>query len=284
MPDSPTGVYTLPSGYYVEVGDTAEPSQHNPPLEDIAAALTNRIHADGRTAWTGDQNANGHKITDLAEGTNPNDAVRVAQLSNMGIPVGVWLPYGGSTAPDGWILCDGRAISRSEFAALYAVIGTTFGIGNGSTTFNVPDMRGRVPAGADAMGGNAASRLTSTGLGTSATLGASGGGQTHTLTTAQIPSHNHASGSLATSSAGSHKHGAPMRTESLITGRYGSYGAGGGSYRFQVATNDLGSQPATSTDGAHTHDISGNTGSAGSGSAHPNVQPTLVVNYIIKAV
>src|SRR6266550_5491033 len=69
---------------------------------------------------------------------------------------------------------------------------TTYGIGDGSTTFNLPDLRGRTIAGKDDMGGSAASRLTSTYFGTSAAaLGAVGGGESHTLTTAEMPVHNH---------------------------------------------------------------------------------------------
>lgn len=284
MPDDPQGNYTLPPSYLVANGDTTDASQHNPPFEDVAQGLTNRLHRDGRTAWTGNQNANGYKITGLAEGTNSNDAVRVGQLSNMGIPVGTVVDYAGSTAPDGWVICDGRAVSRSTFAALFAAISTSYGIGNGSTTFNVPDLRGRVVAGLDNMGGDAASRLTSAGLGTAATsVGASGGAQTHTLTESQMPSHTHGAGTLTTSTDGDHKHGSPYRLDSRHTPRYGSYTSGSGSNRFRLEADNLGQQPATSTDGGHNHTISGSTSSAGSGNAHPNVQPTMVMNKIIKA-
>lgn len=63
-------------------------------------------------------------------------------------PVGVINPYGGATAPDGWLLCHGQAISRTTYADLFAVIGTRFGSGDGSTTFNLPDMREVTPVGA----------------------------------------------------------------------------------------------------------------------------------------
>ena len=65
-------------------------------------------------------------------------------------PPGMIVPYGGAAAPAGWLLCDGRAVSRTAYADLYAVIGTTYGAGNGSTTFTLPDLRGRVAAGANA--------------------------------------------------------------------------------------------------------------------------------------
>lgn len=72
-----------------------------------------------------------------------------------GAPSGVVLPFAGSTAPSGWLLCFGQAVSRTTYASLFAAIGTAFGVGDGSTTFNLPDMRGRVPGGKDDMGAHA---------------------------------------------------------------------------------------------------------------------------------
>lgn len=160
---------------------------------------------------------------------------------------GTVLPYAGTTAPDGWLLCFGQAVSRTDFPNLFARIGTTFGVGDGSTTFNVPDLRGRVAAGKDDMGGTAASRLTNSGTGNpgiaGATLGATGGVDRHTLTTAQMPAHTHTvTGAAATEFGG---------TVQKAT----SEGATGA--------------PATAA-------------SQGSGAAHPNAQPTIVLNSIIK--
>jgi microcystin-dependent protein len=62
-------------------------------------------------------------------------------------PVGTIFPYGGDTAPEGFLLCDGQAVSRDTFALLFGVIASKYGAGDGSTTFNVPDFRGRVPTG-----------------------------------------------------------------------------------------------------------------------------------------
>jgi len=91
-------------------------------------------------------------------------------------PPGVVLPYAGASAPTGWLLCYGQAVSRTTYADLFTAISTTYGAGDGSTTFNVPDLRGRVPAGKDNMGGTAANRLTAGGSGvTGTTLGAAGG-------------------------------------------------------------------------------------------------------------
>ena len=88
---------------------------------------------------------------------------------------GVIQMYAGSSAPSGWLICNGQAISRITYAALYAVIGTTYGTGDGSTTFNVPNLQGRVPIG----------------VSNTHTLGSTGGEETHTLTIAEMPSHNH---------------------------------------------------------------------------------------------
>lgn len=90
-------------------------------------------------------------------------------------PVGAIMPYGGDSDPAYWLICDGRAVSRIAYAELFAVIGTTYGTGDGSTTFNIPDLRGRVAVGHNTTYG----------------LGASGGEATHTLSVNEIPSHTH---------------------------------------------------------------------------------------------
>lgn len=124
-------------------------------------------------------------------------------------PAGVVVPYAGSSAPSGWIICNGGAVSRTTYAKLFAVIGTTYGTGDGSTTFNVPDLRGRAVFGVDGMGGTPANRVTSAGSGVDgASLGASGGSQltqqhTHTVTD---PAHSHGqSGATALNAFGSNQ-------------------------------------------------------------------------------
>jgi microcystin-dependent protein len=74
-------------------------------------------------------------------------AEAVASFASAGVPSGGLMPFAGATAPSGWLLCQGQAISRTTYAHLFSVISTTYGTGDGSTTFNVPDMRGNVPAG-----------------------------------------------------------------------------------------------------------------------------------------
>jgi microcystin-dependent protein len=91
-----------------------------------------------------------------------DDASGAFIYSNLsGLPAGLGpFPWPTTTAPAGWILCYGQAINRTTYADLFAVIGTTFGVGDGSTTFNLPDMRGRGAIGLDNMGGVSADRVT----------------------------------------------------------------------------------------------------------------------------
>lgn len=107
------------------------------------------------------------------------------------IPSGSIMQYGGSTAPPGWMICNGAAVSRTTFATLFAAIGTAYGSGDGSTTFNIPDGRGRVLAGMDPS--NATGRLTGAFAGGSsaAALGNGGGEQGHVLSVGELVSHSH---------------------------------------------------------------------------------------------
>ncbi|MEM4711396.1 MAG: tail fiber protein, partial [Candidatus Woesearchaeota archaeon] len=99
--------------------------------------------------------------------------------SNVIFKPGMIIPYAGSSAPSGWLICDGSAVSRTTYSALFAVIGTTYGVGDGSTTFNLPNLKGRVPVGLD------------TSQTEFNTLGKIGGEKTHTLTISEMPSHDH---------------------------------------------------------------------------------------------
>ena len=96
------------------------------------------------------------------------------------IPVGSLVAYAGPTAPEGWLLCDGSAVSRTSYANLWALVSTTYGSGNGTTTFNLPDMRSRMPIGAGA----------GTGL-TSRALAANGGAESVVIGSANLPTHVH---------------------------------------------------------------------------------------------
>lgn len=112
-------------------------------------------------------------------------------------PPGTVVAYGGSTAPAAWLLCDGSAVSRAAYAALFAVLGTAFGVGDGSSTFNVPDLRQRFPLGLAASG-------------TGSTLGGTGGAVDHThgspLTTGAPSATAQATALLTTAASPTHTH------------------------------------------------------------------------------
>ena len=110
----------------------------------------------------------------------------VQSLLSVVFPTGVQVPYGGSAAPTGFLLCDGSNVSRTTYAALFAVIGTTYGAGDGSTTFTLPNKQGRTSLGAG----------TGSGL-TARTRGTKGGEETHLLTTGEMPAHTHTYSTVA---------------------------------------------------------------------------------------
>ena len=173
------------------------------------------------------------------------------------VPSGALMPFAGASAPTGFLLCHGQAVSRSTYATLFSAISTTYGSGDGSSTFNLPDLRGRVIAGQDDMGGSSADRLTNqTGGINGDNLGDTGGSETHALTTAQLASHTHSFSD----------------TDSITAMTFLNDGLG----------VNRGGSGASSSSNSISVSISGTTGSAGSGSAHNNVQPTIILNYIIK--
>lgn len=235
---------------------------------------------------------------------NANDAIEAIQAkvgvdnsavaTSLDYKVRVWNPVGEvtmwatNTAPTGWLVCDGSAVSRTTYSGLFAVIGTVYGAGDGSTTFNLPNLKGRVVVGRDS---------TDTDWDT---LGETRGSKTHTLTSAEMPSHTHIQDThghgqnphahfmwLATSSNGSHSHTYSWDDTSTIQRGTGS---------FSTASAPTPSTDSTSTAGSHTHDVIGYTANetatnivttatnqnTGGGGAHNNIQPSIVLNFIIR--
>jgi len=154
MPRDPSGVYSLPVGYRATAGEPAIASQHNLPLEDLAASMSGSLPRNGSAPMLADLPMGGFKVTGSANATNPTDLITLAQttaaIAAVAMPPGIVSPFAGSSAPSGWLVCNGQAVSRTTYAALFATIATTYGGGDGSTTFNVPDLRGEFVRGLDA--------------------------------------------------------------------------------------------------------------------------------------
>jgi len=181
------------------------------------------------------------------------------------IPPGTIVMSARPTAPSGWLLCNGDAVDRTLYAELYSAIGEAFGPGNGTTTFNLPDMRGRVAAGVGTgTGGGASGTGAPTGGTALAAVALAGwfGINDVTLTSAQIPAHTH-----------------PITDPGHTHGQNG--GTGGPSViRLTADTHDTPANSSDATDSATTGiTVNNNTGGGGS---HTNLQPTVGLNFIIR--
>lgn len=219
-------------------------------------------------------------------------------------PTGALLAYAGATAPAGWLLCDGSNVSRTTFASLFTAIGTAYGVGDGSTTFALPDLRGRAPAGKDDMGGNAAGRLsvsltgtkaaTTSGVitGLSSTAGlAIGMSAIGTGIGAGAVINSIDSATQVTLSVNSTATGAGTIRFGVVDGI--TLGATGGSHIHALTTAQMPAHTHTFTavistgsggaSGGSSTASASTTGSTGGNQAHPNLPPTLIANYIIKA-
>ena len=177
-------------------------------------------------------------------------------------PVGVIELWAGDTAPTNFMFCQGQAVSRTTYAALFSVLGTKYGVGDGSTTFNLPNLKGRVPVGLD----TAQSEFN--------TLGKTGGEKKHVLTEAEMPSHTHIQ------NAHNHTqnaHGHSLNQSNIWYNSGGSANIASGSSTNR-ATANVAANNTTATNQATT----ATNQATGGDEAHNNLQPYLVLNYIIK--
>jgi microcystin-dependent protein len=312
MPSDANGVYSLPNGYLAVTGETIQASQHNPPLEDLASSMSARLMRSGAAPMTGPlkivdgtvgapsvQFANGSS-TGLYKTTNgigvAIGGTKVAEFGLGGMVsgsrwIGELVPFTGSTAPGLTVFPYGQTLSRTIYADLWAfaqveiAAGNTFyNNGDGSTTFGIGDLRGRVPAAKNNMGGTSSGRLGS-GAGFSSfggadpnIIGVGSGSEIHTLTLAQ----------LATGITGTNTNSFTVNvtetsgftpynpgSSSLISAAGGGV-AGGisvtGGFCDRIQSSGTVSSSAITFQ-------SNNTG----GGAHNNVQPTIITNYVLFA-
>jgi microcystin-dependent protein len=209
-----------------------------------------------------------------------------AALQAFLVPTGTVSAFAGSSAPTGYLLCDGAAVSRSTYSALFGVVSTTYGVGDGSTTFNTPNLKCRTVIGV--------------GVGTEITgvLGTVQGVKEVMLTAAEsgTTAHDHPSGTSGASGVHSHTYSGTT-SGSDWNAYYNHYSALGGSGPVPVSTSEGAGRTYQGAGGNHTHTFSGTTidssshthtytitaaTAAAAASAHTNIQPSLPLNYIIK--
>lgn len=187
------------------------------------------------------------------------------------VPIGTVADFAGSAAPAGWLLCFGQLVSTTTYAALFAILSTTYGSGGG--TFGIPDYRGRTAYGQDNMGGSAANRITVAGGNFDGTvLGGTGGGQNHSLTLGEAPTGITSTGTIT----GTATTGNGTFNTFIISQNANTFGAaGGGGISAPQQPVYTASVPVTGTASV----TSTNT----SGTAHTILNPAIITNKIIFA-
>lgn len=249
----------------------------NANFSDIATGLSDCVTRDAQGAVTGNLLFSSTGFLQLPNGTSvqrpsspvagyaryntTNNEFEYYNGTTWGggiVPIGGLVPYTGSTAPNtSFVIPVGQAISRTTYATYFSLVSTTYGIGDGSSTFNVPDLRGRTPFQVDSGGSG---RITVAGGNFDGTvLGNSGGGQNHTLTIGEMPSHNH-------TVTDTHTH------------TYNDPNVGGANTK----SGTLSGGNATNTSATTGGSISINN--AGSGNPHTILNPCLMINYILRVI
>jgi microcystin-dependent protein len=231
----------------INIAEGCAPSGVNNAIRELMSQLK-----DQQTGASGDNFTVGGNLVvtgipsgpTATAGTNTTQLATTAFVLSNSNPVGGLIMWSTATAPTGWLLCAGAAVSRSTYAALFAVIGTTFGVGDGTTTFNLPNYTNRLPYGTTvgATGGTADAIVVS---------------HTHTATVSD-PSHSHNISNLYASNI------TPTADGSSLTGWY------------------FGGNSTTKTTDAATTGISVSNASSGSSGTNANLPPYLGINFIIK--
>ena len=212
----------------------------------------------------------------MTQNYTPGQVLTAAAVNaELAFPTGSVIPYAGASAPGatingvvGWLLADGSAVSRTTYATLFAIVGTTYGAGDGSTTFNLPDLRGRMP-----MGAGTGTGLNASGTGapsgtaqTARARGDWGGEETHLLTGAE-------------SGTSAHNHGItdPGHNHFLNESPYNGTGNS-----IAVGANPSAYINNSQTNNATTGITVNNATAANAASRHNTVPPFVVLNYLIK--
>lgn len=314
-----SGTYSVPNSF--SSNTTIESAKVNQNFSDIGSEITASLPRNGEAGMSGQfKAADGTSalpgITfasdpDLGFYRSAANTMTVAgtlkdssSVTIIGLPTGIVMPYGATTAPTGWVRCNARTIGNAASSAteranadtesLFTFLWTNYSdsvcavsSGRGASaaadyaankTIALPDMRGRALFGLDDMGNSAAGRLAAATI-DQTTNGASGGADTVTLITANVPSHTH-SFSATTDSGGSHTHGITIETRlgaSSMNHSNDSTPAASG-----TGSNTSHSE-STDAGGTHTHTLSGTTGTgSGSGTAFDNMPPAFLTTFIIK--
>ena len=218
--------------------------------------VAGNLNLTGELQLNGSAGTSGQYLTSQGSGVDPTWSTITAFTS------GMLMMWTTGTAPTGWLLCNGGAVSRTTYSALYAVIGTTFGVGDGSTTFNLPDYRDRMPIGA----------------GTTYSIAGTGGSKD-----AIVVSHTHTG---TTDAGGAHTHGVYVRNDNatgtggdtLDRASTGVLGDGEGTKGYRT-TNGSGTQLLQDSS-THTHGFT--TDSTGSSGTNANLPPYIGIQFIIK--
>ena len=254
--------------------------------------LVNPVLKRGEPGFETDTNklkiGNGTTAWNVLPYINPDIVIPPTPAIPDPIPPGTITAFAGISAPNGWLICNGVAVSRTTFAALFAALGTLYGQGNGSSTFNLPNLLGRTVVG------------WTSGENEFNALGRVGGSKTHALTQTEMPRHTHIQNSHNhTQDSHNHTLTDPGHTHSTNTrGDDGSTLAGTtNTYRFTDAVNPtlntsssttgitLSATTATNQAATATNQFSGGTATTqvgADGAAHNNLQPYISLNYIIK--